>query len=71
MLQTYTSHHMRGRIMSISMMMWGIMPLSAVPFGIIATTTGSTPLSLTISGILLFICISLFWLIKPSFSKID
>lgn len=71
LLQTYTSHHMRGRIMSISMMMWGIMPLSAVPFGIIATTTGSTPLSLTISGILLFICISIFWLIKPSFSKIE
>ena len=71
LLQTYTSHDMRGRVMSISMMMWGIMPLSAVPFGIIATTTGSTPLSLGLSGILLVICTSVFWIYKPSFTKID
>ena len=71
LLQTYTSHDMRGRVMSISMMMWGIMPLSAVPFGIIATTTGSTPLSLGLSGVLLVICTSVFWIYKPSFTKID
>ena len=71
LLQTYTSHEMRGRVKSISMMMWGIMPLSAVPFGIIATTTGSTPLSLGLSGVLLVICTSVFWIYIPSFTKID
>jgi predicted MFS family arabinose efflux permease len=59
MIQLSAKNEMRGRIMSISMMTFGLMPLSAVPFGIIAETIG-TPNALTISGILLAISTMIF-----------
>ncbi len=52
LLQTHADPEMRGRIMSIGMMTFGMMPLSAVPFGIVAEQTG-TPFALTLSGLML------------------
>ena len=52
MLQLYASPEMRGRIMSIAMMTFGLMPLSAVPFGIIAEVYGPA-FALMLSGALL------------------
>ena len=54
MIQLNSSPEMRGRTMSIAMMTFGLMPLSAVPFGTIAEQIG-TPDALSISGILLVI----------------
>lgn len=51
MLQTYSSSEMRGRALSIMTLGFGIAPLGAVPIGAIAEAT-STPLSLTIGGLL-------------------
>lgn len=51
--QVYARPEMRGRIMSISMMSFGMMPLAAVPFGALAEVMGSTPDALTISGLML------------------
>jgi MFS transporter, DHA1 family, staphyloferrin A biosynthesis exporter len=52
LMQTYSSLEMRGRIVSMAMMTFGLMPLSAVPFGALAERIG-TPDSLALSGMIL------------------
>jgi predicted MFS family arabinose efflux permease len=69
LLQVNASPEMRGRIMSIGMMTFGVMPLSAVPFGVLAERVG-TPDALTTSGILLIVFTVLFAIAYPKFRKI-
>ena len=69
MLQLYASPEMRGRIMSIAMMTFGLMPLSAVPFAIIAERAG-TPDALLLSGLLLAAFTLLFAFSYPRFRRI-
>ena len=64
LIQTYSSDEMRGRIVSIAMMTFGIMPLSAVPFGAIAEYIG-TASSLGIGGVLLCIFVGIFFFVYP------
>ncbi len=45
LMQVKSSDEMRGRMVSLSTMTFGIMPLSAVPFGAVAEKIG-TPYSL-------------------------
>ena len=52
LLQMHADPEMRGRVMSIAMMTFGMMPLSALPFGIVAEQTG-TPFALMLSGLML------------------
>lgn len=54
LMQTYASRQMQGRIMSITMMTFGLMPLSGLPFGAMAERMG-TPNALALSGSLLAI----------------
>lgn len=51
MIQTYSSTEMRGRALSVMTIAFGIAPLGAIPVGAVAEAT-STPLSLTMGGIL-------------------
>ncbi len=67
--QLHTSPEMRGRIMSINMMTFGLMPLSALPFGALAERIG-TPDALGLSGLLLAVLTVLFGLAYPSFRRI-
>ena len=67
--QLHTSPEMRGRIMSINMMTFGLMPLSALPFGALAEQIG-TPDALGLSGLLLAALTVLFALAYPSFRRI-
>ena len=69
MLQLYSSPEMRGRIMSIAMMTFGLMPLSAVPFGIVAESRG-TPDALLLSGVLLVAFTLVFAVAYPRFRRI-
>jgi len=69
MLQLYASPEMRGRIMSIAMMTFGLMPLSAVPFGIIAEFWGPA-FALMLSGVLLAGFTALFAVAYPRFRAI-
>ncbi len=69
MLQLYSSPEMRGRIMSIAMMTFGLMPLSAIPFGIVAESRG-TPDALLLSGVLLVAFTLLFTFAYPRFRRI-
>lgn len=70
MMQTLAAPEMRGRMMSIGMMTFGAMPLSSVPFGILAERIG-TPSSLFISGALLSIVVLIFAISYPAFRRVD
>lgn len=70
MLQVLAPPEMRGRMMAIGMMTFGAMPLSALPFGALAEATGSTPLSLFISGSLLAVVTLIFWAAYPTLRRL-
>jgi|TARA_B110000263_G_C15292616_1_gene504075 MFS family permease len=70
MVQLKADPEMRGRTMSISMMTFGMMPLSAVPFGTLAEKIGTAD-SLTISGILLAVFTIGFAIANKTFRKMD
>ena len=68
--QLSSTPEMRGRVMSIMMMTFGLMPLGALPFGTIAEYIG-TANSLTISGILLSLLTLAFAFAYPAFKRIE
>jgi MFS family permease len=70
LLQTYSAAEMRGRIMSIAMMSFGAMPLSAIPFGAIAENIG-TPDAIGLSGLMLFVFAVIFAVADPEFRRIE
>jgi len=70
LIQFYSSDEMRGRIVSMSMMTFGIMPLSAVPFGAIAESIG-TPGSLQIAGLILCLFMAIFFVVYPRFRYVS
>ena len=70
MVQIKANPEMRGRTMSIAMMTFGMMPLSAVPFGTLAEKIGTAD-SLTISGILLAVFTIGFALTNRNFREMD
>ena len=69
LVQLYTAPEMRGRVMSIGMMTFGVMPLSAVPFGALAEAIGTGD-ALMVSGILLAVLTVAFGIGYPSFLRI-
>ena len=69
LMQHYASAEMRGRIISMALMTFGLMPLSAVPFGAIAERTG-TAQSLGIAGALLCLFAIIFFFLHPKFRKV-
>ncbi len=69
LIQMHSSREMRGRVMSIAMMSFGVMPLSGVPFGILAEFT-DTPFALTLSGLLLVAFTLVFAAVYPSYRRI-
>jgi MFS family permease len=69
LMQLYSVPEMRGRVMSIAMMTFGLMPLGALPFGTIAEYMG-TPNALAISGLLLAVLTLAFGFAYPHFRKI-
>ena len=69
LIQVYSSPEMRGRMMSIAIMTFGVMPLSAVPLGAIAESIG-TPNAFFLSGVLLAVFTGVFAFGYPRFRKI-
>lgn len=69
LLQFYASAEMRGRIMSMAMMTFGIMPLSAVPFGALAESIGTAD-SLGLGGLLLCLFTVAFFVAFPKFRRV-
>jgi MFS transporter, DHA1 family, staphyloferrin A biosynthesis exporter len=70
LLQLYAVPEMRGRVMSLSFMTFGLMPLSSVPFGALAERIG-TPNALGLSGILLSAFTVIFAMIYPRLARIS
>lgn len=68
--QLIAAPEMRGRVMSIMMMTFGLMPIGALPFGTIAEYIG-TANSLTISGALLSVLVLAFAFAYPAFRRIE
>jgi hypothetical protein len=60
---------MRGRVVSMAMMTFGIMPLSAVPFGVIAESMGTAG-SLGLSGLFLCLFTVAFRFCYPKFLEV-
>ncbi len=69
LLQMHADPEMRGRVMSIAMMTFGMMPLSAIPFGIVAEQTG-TPFALMLSGLMLVGLTVVAGTVIPTFRRI-
>ena len=70
LMQYYSEPEMRGRVMSVAVMPFGVSSMSAVPFGIVATKIGIEN-SLMISGILLVFFTIVIVLIFPFFTKVE
>ena len=70
LMQFYFSDKMRGRIVSMSMMTFGIMSLSAVSFGAIAESIG-TSASLHIAGLILCLFMTKFFLFYPKLRDVS
>ena len=70
LLQVHSTPEMRGRVVSIGMMFWGLMPLGALPFGFIADAV-DTAFALMLSGILLAVGTVVFWVLYPSFRRME
>jgi MFS family permease len=70
LVQQYSSIEMRGRVISMVMMTFGIMPLSAVPFGAIAERIGTAD-SLQIAGLLLCLFTLIFFFANRRFRSVD
>ena len=63
LLQTYSGDQFRGRVISVSLMMWGLNPLGTLPAGAIADKMG-VPFAVTLQGVLLvavFLALGLLW----------
>ena len=69
LLQIYALPEMRGRVMSIAMMSFGVMPMSALPFAAIAEVAG-TATALLLSGVLLVAATAVFAVVYPHFRRI-
>lgn len=70
MLQTYSSTEMRGRVMGIMTISFGVAPLGAVPLGAVAEITGA-PVSLAMGGALVFLVTLAIGLFYPGFRKLQ
>ena len=68
--QTYASPEMRGRVMSLFMMTFGLMPIGAIPFGEFAEVVG-TGQALSISGLVMAGLTLAFAFVYPHFRRIQ
>jgi MFS family permease len=62
--------HVRGRVMSVMMMSFGLMPLGAVPASIAAEYIG-TPVVVAICGVLMMVSVTAFYALYPQFRSLD
>ena len=70
LFQVYAAREMRGRVMCLGMMTFGLMPLSALPFGALAERTG-TPDALLVSALMLVAGTLIMIVAVPSLRRIE
>ncbi len=69
-IQLVIPHEVRGRVMSVMMMTFGLMPLGSVPAGIMAERVGA-PLVVAVSAGLFVVAALLVFLMIPAFRSLD
>lgn len=70
MIASIIPDHVRGRVSSVLMMTFGLMPFGAVPAGIAAEIIG-TPAVVAIGGGMLIAVVAMIYLLFPQFRSID
>jgi MFS family permease len=68
-LQQTVPDHLRGRVMSVYMLTWGLMPLGTLPIGMIAQRHG-TPAAIFVGGIVCYVGALWLFFFRPSFRAI-
>ena len=71
LMQTMAAPEMRGRMMSLGMMTFGIMPVSSLPLGALAEYRNSTADALFLSGLLLTLGTVIFMFAYPAFRTME
>ena len=71
LLQLLSSPEMYGRVMSINMMTWGMMPLGVIPLAAVAEQIGSTPNALTGAALIMFAVAVLFPLLNRTVRRLE
>ena len=69
-IQLVIPDEVRGRVMSVMMMSFGLMPLGAVPASIVAESTGVRPV-VVVGGVLVIAAVLLLFAIIPSLRSLD
>ena len=69
-IQLVIPHEVRGRVMSVMMMTFGLMPLGSVPAGIMAERVGAPPV-VAVSAGLFVVAALLVFLLNPAFRSLD
>jgi len=70
LLMSYTPEELVGRVMSISMMTFGLMPLATLPAGALAEIFGA-PLTVAGGGVILALFLIVVVVFQPRFRKLD
>ncbi|MBI3953703.1 MAG: MFS transporter [Chloroflexi bacterium] len=69
MVQIYAADAMRGRVISMLMMTWGLMPLGALPLGALAERAGA-PLAVVVGGAVVAGSIALWAVARPTLRRL-
>jgi hypothetical protein len=65
----YAEPAYRGRVMSVNMLTFALMPLSVVPFGAMTDALGA-PLPIGVGGVLLVLIVLFYGLFHPRFRHV-
>ncbi len=69
LLQTVTDRRMRGRVVSFSRLVWGLMPLGTLPAGALADTVGAR-LTITLQGMSVILVFGALALFQPGLRRL-
>lgn len=69
LIMDYAEPAYRGRVMSVNMLTFALMPLSVVPFGALTDAFGA-PLPIGIGGVLLVVIVLFYGLLHPRFRHV-
>jgi hypothetical protein len=70
MIQSVLPDHVRGRVSSVFMMTFGLMPLGVVPASIAADAIGVETVT-AIGGVLLIVSVLICYAVFPQFRRLD
>ncbi len=70
LVQAYTDIAYRGRVLSVSMMMWGLTPLGTIPSGALADQIG-VPWVIIVQGAMVALLIGIMGLLRPEIKRLS